>query len=85
MGDETSIQFTDRGYRQLVMALREARPAPSEPPPPLEFETLTNNGEAGFVDPQGHIRWVKPDRVPEVPATWRPLLIGPSAAEAAKR
>jgi hypothetical protein len=84
MGETHDIQFTDRGYRQLVMALREARPseanASAEPEP---LAQLTSDGEAAYLDPQGHTRWVKTDRASDVPDTWRPLMIGRSRRETA--
>lgn len=81
MGEETSIQFTDRGYRQLVSALREARPSEAAAPDPEPLPALVSDGEAAYLDPQGHIRWAGVDRVAEVPATWRPLLLGRSRQE----
>jgi hypothetical protein len=83
MGEETTIQFSERGYRQLVAALREARPteAPQAEPEPLDI--LVSEGEAAYLDQQNLMRWVKLDRVSDVPATWRPLLVGRSRAEAA--
>lgn len=83
MGDVTEIQFTQQGYRQLVKALREVYPEPPEAVEPSELPQLVSGGEAAYLDPQGHTRWVKADRVPEVPDTWRPLLVGQSRREAA--
>lgn len=83
MGETTGIEFTDRGYRQLVMALREANPvpAPAAAPEAADLDILLCDGDMAYVDPQGNIRWVKADRVPDVPETWRPLLVGRSRRE----
>lgn len=81
MGEDTNIQFTDRGYRQLVAALREARPSEAVKPEPEPLKIMVSDGEAAYLDPQGLIRWVKADRATEVPDTWRPLLVGRSRRE----
>lgn len=81
MGETTQLEFSDRGYRQLVAALREVNPpaAPAEAP---VYDILISQGEAGYIDPQGLIRWIAQSRITEIPDTWRPLLVGPSRREA---
>lgn len=88
MGETTGIEFTDRGYRQLVMALREAPgivPAPAATPVDPDLDVLVSDGEVAYLDTQSLIRWVKVDRATEVPETWRPLLVGRSRREESGR
>jgi hypothetical protein len=81
MGDTTEIQFTQQGYRQLVKALREARPSEAPAPEPEPLNAMVSDGEAAYLDPQGLLRWVRLDRATDVPDTWRPLLVGRSRRE----
>ena len=86
MGETTSIEFTDRGYRQLLMALREANPpAPTEPVEAEPLSQMVSDGEEVYVDRQGLIRWVSVNRVSDVPDAWRPLLVGRSRREESDR
>lgn len=83
MGDVTPIEFSQQGYRQLVKALREARPtdeAVGKIMQAADLPQLAADGEVAYLDQQGNTRWVPEMRIPEVPKAWRPLLVGPPRA-----